>query len=396
MAAFFTAGIGFMIAGAAVAVIHAAAGWAPGHWLALHLIFVGGVSQLVLGAGQFFAGAFLATDPPSRGLVRLQFVTWNAGTLLVAFGVPGDIPAATIAGASLLTVGLGGFVAGLDSLRRSSLQRAPWALRWYRACAGFLGAGVLIGVALATNVRWSAGSLLGAHMALNLAGWFGTAIVGTLHTFFPSLTQTRLRFVTLQRPAFVCWTSGVAALALGYGLATGPLVLVGWAALTLAVVLLCLNLVASLLSSPVTLSLPARLIASAQVCLLLGLALSLASALGGEATSPPLSATRATIAVLLLPGWLGLTVLGSLLHLLSVLARVRDFRRPLPTARPLRDRLLVTIALVAILALAAARNAGLPLLDASATSAVVAIYLVLGALVVAHAAHALRTGRPRI
>jgi hypothetical protein len=146
----------------------------------------------------------------------------------------------------------------------------------------------------------------------------------------------------------------------------------------------------------VTLSLPARLIASAQVCLLLGLALSLASALGGEATSPPLSATRATIAVLLLPGWLGLTVLGSLLHLLSVLARVRDFRRPLPTVRPVRDRLLVTIALVAILALAAARNAGLPLLDASATSAVVAIYLVLGALVVAHAAHALRTGRPRI
>jgi hypothetical protein len=28
-------------------------------------------------------------------------------------------------------------------------------------------------------------------MALNVAGWFGTAIVGTLHTFFPSKTFTQ-------------------------------------------------------------------------------------------------------------------------------------------------------------------------------------------------------------
>ena len=34
-------------------------------------------------------------------------------------------------------------------------------------------------------------------MALNLAGWFGAAIVGTLHTFYPSLTQTQLRLPTL-------------------------------------------------------------------------------------------------------------------------------------------------------------------------------------------------------
>jgi hypothetical protein len=50
-------------------------------------VFVGGVSQLVLGAAQFFAGAFLATDPPRRELVRVQLVTWNVGALLVAIGV---------------------------------------------------------------------------------------------------------------------------------------------------------------------------------------------------------------------------------------------------------------------------------------------------------------------
>jgi nitrite reductase (NO-forming) len=396
MAAFFVLGIGFLLAGATVAVIGAVAGWAPGHWLALHLVFVGGISQLVLGAGQFFAGAFLATDPPRRPLVRLQLGAWNAGTVLVAAGVPTDAAPATIAGAVSLTIGLGAFVVGLDSLRRRSLQRAPWAIRWYEACAVFLGAGVLIGVLLAIGVGWSAGSLLGAHMTLNLAGWFGTAIVGTLHTFFPSLTQTHLRFETLQRPTFAGWTLGTTALATGYGLAAAPLVIAGWAGLTLAAVLLCTNLVASLRGTAAVLSLPARLIATAQACLVLGLSLALWSALGGEPAAPPLGAAREAIAILMLPGWLGLTVLGSLLHLLSVLVRVRDLRRAMPSARPARDRALVTGALVAVLALAAARNRELGLLSTPAACALIAVYAALGALVISRVAQALRGGLPKV
>ena len=301
MAAFFALGIGFLAAGAAVGAVGAVAvvGWAPAHWLALHLVFVGGVSQLVLGAGQFFAGAFLATDPPPRWLVRLQLCAWNAGTVLVAVGVPADLAWVTIVGAVLLAVGLVAFVAGLDRLRRSSLQRAPWAVRWYEACAGFLGVGVLIGVLLATGVRWSHGSLLGAHMTLNLAGWFGTAIVGTLHTFFPSLTQTQLRFAALQRPTFGAWTLGTVGLAIGYGFGVVPLALAGWLGLALAAALLCTNLVASLRVTPVALTLPARLIAAAQACLVLGLSLAFVRAVGGSAGVPPAGSTREAVAILL-------------------------------------------------------------------------------------------------
>ncbi len=395
LAAFFTTGIAFMLAGAAVAAGHAVTGWEPGHWLALHLIFVGGISQLVLGAGQFFAGAFLATDPPPRSLVRLQLASWNGGTLLVAAGVPADVHPLTIVGAGLLVIGLAAFVVGLQALRRRSLQRAPWAIRWYAACAGFLGLGVLIGVLLASRVGWPWGSLLGAHLALNLAGWFGTAIVGTLHTFFPSLTQTQLRFERLQRPTFACWTLGTAALAAGYGFAARPLMLAGWTALTIAAVLMCANLVASLRATPAGLSLPARLLIAAQACLVLGLALALVGALAGHGTSPPLGSARVALAVLLLPGWLGLTVLGSLLHLLAVLVRVRDLRQPLPTPAPVRDRSLVAIALAGVVGLAIARGHGLPVLDAAATGALLAAYLVLGALVIARTARAVRSGPPR-
>jgi hypothetical protein len=35
MAGFFVPGIGFLMAAAAVAAVHAATGWAPGHWLSL-------------------------------------------------------------------------------------------------------------------------------------------------------------------------------------------------------------------------------------------------------------------------------------------------------------------------------------------------------------------------
>jgi hypothetical protein len=173
-------------------------------------------------------------------------------------------------------------------------------------------------------------------------------------------------------------------------------VIAGWAGLTFAAVVLCTNLVASLRGGPAVLSLPARLIAAAQACLVLGLSLALAGALGGEAATPPLGSARDAIAILMLPGWLGLTVLGSLLHLLSVLVRVRDLRRALPSARPARDRALAAGALGAVLAVAAARNRDLAPLAAPATCVLVAIYLALGALVISRVAQALRGGLPRV
>jgi hypothetical protein len=70
LARFFAPAIGFPMAAAAVAAVHAATGWAPGHWLALHLAFVGGISQLVLGAGQFFAGRVPGHRPAAPGARR--------------------------------------------------------------------------------------------------------------------------------------------------------------------------------------------------------------------------------------------------------------------------------------------------------------------------------------
>lgn len=128
-------------------------------------------------AGQFFVCAFLATDPPPRRLVHAQLVAWNAGTALVAIGVPSDTTVLVEPGGGLIATGLVLFALALRFMERRSLQRPPWALRWYQASAACLGLGALLGVLMASGTPWSHGSLLGAHLALNLAGWLGTAIV---------------------------------------------------------------------------------------------------------------------------------------------------------------------------------------------------------------------------
>jgi nitrite reductase (NO-forming) len=389
LAAFFAAAICSMALAVCAAVAYALSGPAWLHWLSLHLVFLGGISQLVLGAGQFFVCAFLATDPPSRVLTRAQLAVWNLGTLLVAVGVPAGSPAAVYAGAVLIAGGLILFALAMREMERRSLQRAPWALRWYQASAAFLGVGALAGVLMAVGARWPYGSLLGAHLALNLGGWLGTAIVGTLHTFFPSLTQTQLRHPRLQPATFLLWIAGIVDLAAGAAFTHAGLLLGGWAELLLAAALLSVNLAASVRDAGRPLGLPARLLVCAQLFLCAGLLLALlASAVGGVA-APFEGEPAAALAVLLLAGWIGLTVAGSLLHLLAILARVRQRVIALPRARPIRDRVLTMAATIAIAALALSRAPGLRALATPAGVLVLAVAAALAAGVLGLARRAL-------
>ncbi|MGZ6709707.1 MAG: hypothetical protein ACXVFN_22545 [Solirubrobacteraceae bacterium] len=355
LVAFFAPGLAMMLAGAAAAIVHAAGGGWWLHWVSLHLVFLGGISQLVLGAGQFFVCAFLATDPPPRRLIAAELASWNAGTLLVAAGEPTGTNTLTLAGAGLILIGLALFAAALAAMRRRSLQRARWALRWYQASAACLALGAVLGTLMARGTPWTHGSLLGAHLALNLGGWFGTAIIGTLHTFFPSLTQTPLRHPRLQGPTFLLWMLAVAELALGSAFGSGGLLASGWLDALIAAVLLSANVLGSLRAAPRPLSLPARLVAVAHAFFPAGLLLALVTTVQSGSMGPFAGTARAPLATLLVGGWIGLTVAGSLLHLLAVLARVRDLRRAFPAPRPRRDRSLTALAATAVTALALSR-----------------------------------------
>ncbi|MBA3865608.1 MAG: hypothetical protein H0X42_04565 [Solirubrobacterales bacterium] len=395
--AFFICGIGFLLAAAAVGIAQWIAPWPWGHWLALHLAFVGGVSQLVLGATQFFAGAFLATDPPPRVLIRAQILYWNAGAILLAVAVPERADTLIWLAVGLLAGGLVAWAAAIVAMRRSSLRRSPWATRWYVSGACFLGLGMVAGSLLARGVPRSHGDLLGAHMTLNLAGWFGASIVGTLHTFFPSLTQTQLRFPRLQKVAFIAWIGGVAALAAGYGWALEPLALVGWLGLCAGAVALLANVVASLRDAARPLSLPARIVGAGQPFLLAGLLVATVSAIEDGPLNALTGSTRTTVGTLLVSGWIGLTVLGSLTHLLAVVVRVRGgFAARMPAARPRLDGFIAALAVVGIAALALSQSLGLDGLRSPTVAALLAAYAMLAGRVAVLAARVLLRARPSL
>jgi nitrite reductase (NO-forming) len=391
---FFAAAIGALLLAAGTGIAYAMTGLDRLHWTALHLALLGGVSQLVVGAGQFFSCAFLATDPPSRRMIGAQLLAWNAGTALVAVGEPTAITLLVDAGGLLLAIGLVLFAISLRDMQRRSLQRARWALRWYQACAVCLGLGGLLGLLLARDTPWPQGSLLGAHLALTLGGWLGTAIIGTLHTFFPSLTATTLHHPRLQGPTFTLWLLGVGELALGAAIGADAVIAAGWVALLLAAGLLEINLLASLRGSSATLALPARLIALAQTFLPAGLLLALMVTLVAGGAAPFVGPARSALAALLLVGWIGLTVAGSLLHLLAILARVRSFARALPASHPALDRPLTAAAAIGVGGLALSHAPGLGTLATPAGVVLAAIACLLATRVGILAISAARPIRP--
>lgn len=396
LGSFFLCGLAFLLLAAAAGVIQAFAPWGWGRWLALHLAFFGGVSQLVLGATQFFAGAFLATDPPPRRLVRVQLLAWNAGSTLLAVAVPLGLPAAMWVAVALLAAGLLTWAYALATIRRRSLARNPWATRWYEAAAGFFVAGILAGGMLAGGIAWRHGHLSGAHMVLNLGGWFGSAIVGTLHTFYPTLTRSPLRYPRLQPPAFRLWAAGITVLAAGYLFALTALVVAGWSALIAAAVLLLVNVIACRLRPGMRLSLAARTVGAAQIFLPAGLVLLLAGTLADGPGLALSGSSRAAAGTLLVAGWVGLTVLGSLLHLLSVPLHSRDQAGALPKSRPFADRTLVTAAVAGAAALALFQLTGAETIEPAARAVLLVAYVILAARVAALGFRVIRHARPRI
>lgn len=389
--AFLAVATTIAVTAAMTALIGSAAGWDGAGWAAIHLVLLGGVSLLIIGISQFFVTAFLATTPPSRRSVAGQIGCWVAGAIAVVIGISVDANPLTVAGVALLLVTLGLYGRSLSGLHSRSLQSAPWASRWYVACGLWLVGGVGVGLMLALDVSWSHGSLLGAHLAFNLGGWLGGAIVGTLHTFAPSLTQTRLRFPRLQPVTFGFWSAGVGALALGYGFGSGDLAVLGWASLAFGASLLAANLVASALAAKQPLSLPARLVVFSQIFLPLGLVFGLVTSLD-HPLAPLFGGDRTVLAVLLLIGWVGLTVAGSMLHLLSVVVRVRDLARPVAAPNRLRDGLLAAAALTGVALLAISELAGVEQLTGVARIVLLLVAVTLAGLVLRSVVLAVRLG----
>ena len=145
-----------------------------------HLLAAGTAAILVFALGMRLMPRFLVVTP-WRPLVALVLGTGAVGPLLIASGVGGH-PLRLQAGAVVQTVALVGFAGAFGHLFVRSDRRRIGS---YGVLAGavFGVGGVLMGLHFAIGAIQ--GSLVDAHLRLNLLGFLGLTIMGVAYHFYP-------------------------------------------------------------------------------------------------------------------------------------------------------------------------------------------------------------------
>ena len=165
-------------------------------WLMIHLLLLGAVSHAILVWSRHFADALLHT-PPAPGDRRVQstrLLLLNGGVLGVVTGVLSDLWPVTVLGATAVVVAVAWHgVALVLQMRRALPSRFGATVRYYVAAAALLPVGATLGTILARGLSDPMhGQMRLAHAAVNLLGWMGLTVVGTLVTLWPTMLRTRM------------------------------------------------------------------------------------------------------------------------------------------------------------------------------------------------------------
>ena len=204
-----------------------------GAWLPLHLALAGAATVAISGAMQNFAVSLAAAPSPPAAVVWSQLALVNLGAALIAIGWPAGIPALMAAGGTAFVAAillLGGIVVMAE--RRSLHRRHRLPIRMYQAAAACVIAGGTIGALLgsgAVRPGRTYDDLVGAHMALNVLGFVGLTICGTLVTLLPTMLRVRIP-AWPGRASTALLGCGVAAVAVGLAAGAAPLAAAGGAA----------------------------------------------------------------------------------------------------------------------------------------------------------------------
>ncbi len=165
-------------------------------WLMIHLLLLGAVSHAILVWSRYFADALLHTGPRpgDRREQSWRLLLLNGGVIAVVAGVLSDAWPVTVAGASAVTSAVGWHgVALLRQMRRALPSRFGTTVRYYIAAACLLPVGAMLGVTLAYGLADPLHErVMLAHAVVNVLGWMGLTVVGTLVTLWPTMLRTRI------------------------------------------------------------------------------------------------------------------------------------------------------------------------------------------------------------
>ncbi|MGC5231444.1 multicopper oxidase domain-containing protein [Streptomyces albogriseolus] len=165
-------------------------------WLLVHTLLLGAVTNAVVIWSGHFAASVLRLPEANRGTpAALRLACLNVGAVAVIGGMFLDRRPAVLVGGGLVAAAVTAHAVWLVRLLRRALPgRFSMTVRYYIAAAALLPAGAALGVLMA---RGDLGGdlperLLLAHEMINLLGWVGLTVAGTLITLWPTMLRTRV------------------------------------------------------------------------------------------------------------------------------------------------------------------------------------------------------------
>lgn len=175
-------------------------------WLLVHMVTLGLVTTSIMIWGQHFAEALLKTrlGPETRPTQVRRIWLLTAGVVVASVGIIGAWPVVVLIGALTISAAMLWYAWALAAQIRASI--APRYGATVRACvmaACLLPVGAVLGTLLAFSPGepWQ-GRLLLAHQIVNVLGFVGLTVVGTLLTLWPTVLRTALPAVVVRRSGY--------------------------------------------------------------------------------------------------------------------------------------------------------------------------------------------------
>ena len=223
--------VGWLVAAGASTFVHSFV--AHPRWLMIHLLVLGAAGHAILVWSRYFADTLLRRPPTPRRAQTVRLALFNIGVAVVVVGILGDMWPATVTGATLVATAVVWHAVVLArQVRRALGNRFASTIRFYVAAGAFLP----IGAALGTWIAYDEATVLHdrlrlAHIAVNVLGFLGLTVLGTLVTLWPTVLRTRIadgaqRAATRAMPlltAAVATTAGSALAGLRPGIVIGLL-----------------------------------------------------------------------------------------------------------------------------------------------------------------------------
>lgn len=164
-------------------------------WLLIHLFLLGAVTNAIVTWTEHFASALLRVPAPPDWWPTTRLVVLNAGIVAVLCGVSEGFPAVAVGGAAGVVGVVAAHTTVLALRGRGALGgRFAHVATWYLWAGGALVVGGTLGGLMASGrvpSSWHE-PMHAAHAQVNILGWVGLAVLGTLFTLWPTVLRTRM------------------------------------------------------------------------------------------------------------------------------------------------------------------------------------------------------------